>query len=67
MNALKIKVYVHTHMVGSQVERVVEIPEREMEGMRKQERQAYLEEVARQELFSMIEWGWDEIKEEVTK
>lgn len=58
---MKLKVYVHTGVVGSRREVVVEVPDNVLQGMEHYERAEYLEKVARDEVDNMVLWGWDEV------
>lgn len=57
---MKLKVYVSTDRVGSRVEREIDIDDEDLEGLDDSERQSYLEEIAKEEMFNLFEWGWEE-------
>jgi hypothetical protein len=58
---MRIKVYVRTDRVGSRVEREIEVPDDDLYGLEDHERAGVLEEHAKDVMFDMFEWGWDEI------
>jgi hypothetical protein len=51
---MKIKVYVSTNKINSKCERIIEIEE-----PRSSEEE--IEQIARETMFEMIEWNWEEI------
>lgn len=61
---MKIKVTVSTNRVGSQTEKEIEIDDDELEDYVEEDRQAIIEDMARNAMFEMIEWNWTEITEE---
>ncbi len=58
---MKIKVTVGTWKIGSEMDDVLEIDDSELEGMTEQEIEDYLEDVAREAMFNMIEWSFERI------
>jgi len=59
---MKIKVYVSTNKVGSKIERVLEIRNEDLEELDEQERKQTIEAYAEEQMFEMIEWGWEEMQ-----
>ena len=59
---MKMKIKVRTSKVGSEVSKIVEIPDEDMVGMSKYEKESYLTDYARDELNSLMEWGWEEVE-----
>lgn len=57
---MKIKVYVQTNYVGSRDVATIDIDDSELAGMEVAEREQYIEDVAKEQMWQMIEWGWDE-------
>lgn len=57
---MKLRVYASTNKVGSRCETTVEIDDEELEGMDANERNAYLEEMAKDALWQLVEWSWEE-------
>jgi hypothetical protein len=60
---MKLKVWIATDKVGSKCERIVEVPDEELEDMDDQQRQEYFEEYASEEIWNMAEWGWKEFEQ----
>jgi GTP cyclohydrolase FolE2 len=58
---MKIEVYVETNLVGSRVTETVEIDDEDMVGMNDDERREHIEDIAREVVWNMAEWGWEEI------
>lgn len=57
----KIKVTAQTQFVGSRATRFVTVDDEDLDGMDAQQRTDHLEECAREELWNIIEWGWEEV------
>jgi hypothetical protein len=58
----KFKIWVSTNKIGSKCERVIEIPDGELEDLDGFEREKFIEEWMMDELFAsgLWEWGYDE-------
>lgn len=54
---MKIQVYVSTNRVGSKCSKIVDVDDEGWSEMDDRERDEYM----RDEMFSMIEWGYDEV------
>ena len=57
---MKLTVWACTDKVGSNVERSIEIPDEDMEGMDERDKAAYIEDWCKDEMLEMIEWGYRE-------
>ncbi|WP_020474451.1 DUF7167 family protein [Zavarzinella formosa] len=60
---MKLKVWIATDKVGSKCERIVDVPDEELEDMNEESRQEYFEECAREEIWNMAEFGWSIVNE----
>ncbi|MHB8736264.1 MAG: DUF7167 family protein [Terriglobales bacterium] len=58
---MKIEVYISTNLHGSESTEVVEIDDDEISGLGEAAREAYIEKVAKETAFNMVEWGWNEV------
>jgi len=58
---MKIRMYVRTNKVGSDVEDVFEIDDEELEGMDEKEREDYISEIVSDWKDNYMDWGWEEI------
>jgi hypothetical protein len=57
---VKVTIWVATDKQGSRAERSVEIDDEDLEGMSEAERTAYIHDYLQEELWQLIEWGWEE-------
>jgi hypothetical protein len=60
---MKIQVIVSTKYIGSKSTQEIEIDDSELEDLSEAERDDYIEEIARDTMFEMIEWNWNEVEE----
>ena len=60
---MKIEVYVHTGLVGSEQKDILEIDDEDLKGMSDIDREDYIEHKAREFMFNMIDWGYREVKD----
>jgi len=59
---MKLNVWVNTGYVGSKRESTVEIDDIDFEGMDDYAKDVYVEECCQNQMYEMIEWGFEEIK-----
>lgn len=59
---MKINVYVSTGKVGSKCSAEFEIDDEELADLSDEQKPEYIEEQAREVMFGMIEWGFDEVE-----
>jgi hypothetical protein len=55
---VKIIVWASTPYINSKYERTVEIDDEDLDGMDTEERNAYIDDFAKDEMWSIVEWGW---------
>lgn len=55
---MKIKVSVGIGLLGCRREKTVEVDDDELSEMTEDERSAYLEDIARDWMLSLVEWDW---------
>jgi hypothetical protein len=55
---MKIKISVSTRYIGSKDTEEIEIDDEELEGMTEEEQEKYIEEIAKEQMFEMIDWTW---------
>lgn len=60
---MKLKVWISTDKIGSKCSRTIAIDDRDLEGEDEQGRQNVFEDSAREEIWRMAEWGYEEVKE----
>ena len=59
---MKLIVNVRTRFIKSQDQMEIEISDEDLEGLTQEERDAEIEKQAKEAMFSMIEWDWQEVK-----
>lgn len=60
---MKVEVYVGTDVHQSQVKRIIEVDDEDLEGLTPDQQDLVIEEQARDQMFSMIHWGWGRVEE----
>jgi hypothetical protein len=60
---MKTLVHAQTNKIGSRCEETVEIDDEDLEGLEGYERELAIDDIAREVMFGLIEWGWEEKKE----
>lgn len=58
---MKVKVWVMTDKIRSEMERVIEIDDEDIEDYEEDDIAAHVDGVAFDEVLQMIEWGWEEV------
>ena len=59
---MKIQVSVGVGLVGCNRKETIEIDDYELEDLTESERGNYIEEYAKEHMFSMIEWNWKAVE-----
>jgi hypothetical protein len=57
---MKVTFWIQTNKIGSRCESVQDIPDEDLEGLSRQERDKYLEEWGKDTIWNMAEWGWND-------
>jgi hypothetical protein len=60
---MKVTVWACTPYINSKYKRTIEIDDEDVEGMDNSERDSYIDEIAKDEMWNIVEWGW-KVKEE---
>lgn len=58
---MELEVWIRTDKVGSKCTRIVEVPDEDLEDLDENQRQEVFEEYAREEIWTMAEWGFKEL------
>lgn len=58
---MKIEVYARVNLNGCRVTEIVDVPDDELKGLDEESRLAYLEDLAKEVMWDLVEWGWEEI------